>query len=228
MPAVLIAVLTNSPYLPTHLFVLLGGVLLGHFDGHLSALGYVSESVAEAETAGAEETFAWKFTTSTISRKVLGFLSGRCSEIDFGVLKFLASAPLFRIENRVSRTSNWNFKPKSFEKLEIRNNFIAGFVDSRDLPLSLIYLCMLAGLTRTVGISKVVISAKPNIELGRANSKLAVHAAAAATRMDQAAIFRPVRFSQVVVFSSCSVVIFLISSSPFRRLMIFLILYCFF
>ena len=58
MSAVSIAVLTNSPYLPTHLFVLLGGVLLGHFDGHLSALGYLPESVAEAETAGAEETFA--------------------------------------------------------------------------------------------------------------------------------------------------------------------------
>ena len=147
--------------------------------------------------------------------KVLGFLSGRCSEIDFGVLKFLASAPLFRIENRVFQ----DFKLKLY---------IVGFVDSRDLPLSLIYLCMLAGLTRTVGISKVVISAKPKIELGRANSKLAVHAAAAATRMDQAAIFRPVRFSQVVVFPSCSVIIFLISSSPFRRLMIFLVLYCFF
>ena len=59
---------------------------------------------------------------------------------------------------------------------------------------------MLAGLMRTVGISKVVISAKPKIESSRASSKLAVHAAAAATRMDQAAIFRPVRFSQVAVF----------------------------
>ncbi|PAV60819.1 hypothetical protein WR25_10325 [Diploscapter pachys] len=78
--------------------------------------------------------------------------------------------------------------------------YIVGLVDSRNLPLSLIYLCMLAGLTRTVGISKVVISAKPKIELSRANSKLAVHAAA--TRMDQAAIFRPVRFSQNRKFAS--------------------------